>query len=312
MKSFLSHRWLPSRSGTVTELARPRKGNQHHPRLILERQQHVLCMAHPRRVARVAKQIEREVGTLLLTDRVLQGAVSPEIKLGLDTAVSALASVTDVELSNDLQVAKVYISIYSDPQGKDIAMKGLSRLEGYVRKHIAQTVNLRLCPEIRFIRDDSMQRGEEVLALLERIRRQDAGEIEPPAIAIGGFRGASSEGNMDDDEDDDVEIEDDLEDEEGFLDVLDEGEEGAAEDKGDEEGDDEDDDEEEEGPQQKRRQENQLQETLGVHCSVCAYSMCSHLVFASAVHIAVSDTIISCHKCLVFSTLEGVCYFTRC
>jgi hypothetical protein len=36
-------------------------------------------------------------------------------------------------------------------------------------------------------------------------------------------------------------------DEEGFLDVLDEGEEGAAEDKGDEEGDDEDDDEEEEG-----------------------------------------------------------------
>ena len=47
--------------------------------------------------------------------------------------------------------------------------------------------------------------------MLERIRRQDAGEIEPPAIAIGGFRGASSEGNMDDDEDDDVEIEDDLE-----------------------------------------------------------------------------------------------------
>lgn len=62
--------------------------------------------------------------------QVLQGAVSPEIKLGLDTAVSALASVTDVELSNDLQVAKVYISIYSDAQGKDIAMKGLSRLEG--------------------------------------------------------------------------------------------------------------------------------------------------------------------------------------
>lgn len=56
--------------------------------------------------------------------------MSPEIKLGLDSAVSALASVTDVELSNDLQVAKIYISIYSDAQGKDIAMKGLSRLEG--------------------------------------------------------------------------------------------------------------------------------------------------------------------------------------
>ncbi len=62
--------------------------------------------------------------------QVLQGAVSPEVKLGLDSAVSALASVTDVELSNDLQVAKVYISIYSDPEGKDIAMRGLSKLEG--------------------------------------------------------------------------------------------------------------------------------------------------------------------------------------
>ena len=56
--------------------------------------------------------------------------MSPEVKLGLDSAVSALASVTDVELSNDLQVAKVYISIYSDPEGKDIAMRGLSKLEG--------------------------------------------------------------------------------------------------------------------------------------------------------------------------------------
>ncbi len=51
-----------------------------------------------------------------------------------------------------------------------------------------------------------------MLALLERIKRQDAGEIEPPAIAIGGFRGASAEDDLDDDHDDDeVDIEDDLE-----------------------------------------------------------------------------------------------------
>lgn len=64
--------------------------------------------------------------------QVLQGAVCPEVKMGLDDAVSAIASVTEVSMSNDLQVAKVYISVYSDPHGRDIAMKGLSRLEGYV------------------------------------------------------------------------------------------------------------------------------------------------------------------------------------
>lgn len=60
----------------------------------------------------------------------MQGAVCPEVKVGLDSALSAVASVTEVEVTKDLQVAKVYISIYSDPEGKDLAMRGLSRLEG--------------------------------------------------------------------------------------------------------------------------------------------------------------------------------------
>ena len=52
----------------------------------------------------------------------------------------------------------------------------------------------------------------QVLALLERIKRQDAGEIEPPAIAIGGFRGNGGDFADDEDEDgDDIEVEDDLE-----------------------------------------------------------------------------------------------------
>ena len=84
--------------------------------------------------------------------QVLQGAVCPEVKLGLDDAVSAIASVTEVAVSNDLAVAKVYISVYSDPEGRDIAMRGLSRLEGYAlgqfrlsgHVHITEIVPTRL------------------------------------------------------------------------------------------------------------------------------------------------------------------------
>ncbi len=68
--------------------------------------------AHPRRVAKVAKQIEREVGQLLISDKTMQAAVCPERRRGFDGALSALASVTEVQISNDLQVAKVYLSIY--------------------------------------------------------------------------------------------------------------------------------------------------------------------------------------------------------
>ncbi|KAG7666798.1 hypothetical protein Ndes2526B_g04711 [Nannochloris sp. 'desiccata'] len=144
----------------------------------------VLCMAHPRRVARVAKQIEREVGSLLIYDKVLQQAICPERKRGMDGALSALASVTDVQISNDLQVAKVYLSIYSDDAGKEAAIVGLQRLEGYVRKHVGKAVRLRLTPEIRFIMDESIERTERMFKLLEQVKAIEAGEAPPPPIAI--------------------------------------------------------------------------------------------------------------------------------
>ena len=141
-------------------------------------------MAHPRRIARVAKQIEREVGALLIYDKVLQQAVCPERRRGIDNALSALASVTDVQVTNDLQVAKVYLSIYSDDAGKAAAITGLQRLEGYVRKHVGQKVRLRLTPEIRFIMDESIERTERVFKLLDQVRAIEAGEVPPPPITI--------------------------------------------------------------------------------------------------------------------------------
>lgn len=93
---------------------------------------------------------------------MLQKAVCPEKRVGIDTAISALASVTEVEVSSDLAIAKVYLSIFSDDHGKSIAMASLKRLEGYVRKHIATSMNLRLAPEVRFLQDDTIERAEQV------------------------------------------------------------------------------------------------------------------------------------------------------
>lgn len=157
----------------------------------------VICMAHPRRIARVEKQIEREVGALLIHDKVLQKAVCPERRRGMDGAVSALASVTDVKISNDLQVAKVYLSIYSDEFGRSAALGGLQQLEGYVRKHIGRAMRLRLTPEIRFVLDESIERSERVLKLLEQVKAIQAGEVPPPPIAIA-----------DEDEDEDENVDD--------------------------------------------------------------------------------------------------------
>ena len=150
----------------------------------------VICMANSRRMARVSKQIEREIGSLLVSDKVVQSAICPERRRGIDDALSAMASVVEVEVTNDLQVAKVYVSVYSDEAGKATAIKGLQRLEGYVRKHIGRQIRLRLTPEIRFILDESIERSERVFDLLKRIEQIDRGEVAPPPVAIGdGYGG---------------------------------------------------------------------------------------------------------------------------
>ncbi|MEN9216584.1 MAG: 30S ribosome-binding factor RbfA, partial [Gloeomargarita sp. HHBFW_bins_162] len=85
-------------------------------------------MATSRRVERVAELIKREIGQLLLSgikdDRVGQG----------------LVSVTEVEVSGDLQHAQVYVSIYGSPEVRAQAMAGLQSATGYVRSVLGQRV----------------------------------------------------------------------------------------------------------------------------------------------------------------------------
>lgn len=65
----------------------------------------------------VAKQIQRELSDMLLTDKVLQYAVLPEASLGADRYLSSLTTISDVEVSSDLQVGfrtnpLILISLY--------------------------------------------------------------------------------------------------------------------------------------------------------------------------------------------------------
>ncbi|GMH13473.1 hypothetical protein Nepgr_015314 [Nepenthes gracilis] len=131
---------------------------------------HVRCMANPRRVKMVAKQIRRELSDMLLTDKNLQYAVLPEVALGADRYLSSLTTISDVEVSADLQVVKVYVSIFGDERGRDVAIAGLKAKAKYVRSQLGKRMKLRLTPEIRFIEDESFERGSRVIAILDKIK----------------------------------------------------------------------------------------------------------------------------------------------
>ncbi|GAB2267639.1 hypothetical protein Dimus_002620 [Dionaea muscipula] len=133
----------------------------------------IRCMANPRRVRMVAKQIMRELSDMLLTDKNLQCAVLPETALGADDYLSSVATISDVEVSANLQVVKVYVSIFGDARGRDVALSGLKAKSKYVRSQLGRRMKLRLTPEIYFLEDESIEQGSRVIAILDRIKSEE-------------------------------------------------------------------------------------------------------------------------------------------
>ncbi|MBW4442936.1 MAG: 30S ribosome-binding factor RbfA [Plectolyngbya sp. WJT66-NPBG17] len=117
-------------------------------------------MATDRRMARVAESIRREVSLMLLNgikdDRVGTGMVS----------------VTDVDVSGDLQHAKIFVSIYGDEEAKAETMAGLKSATGYVRSELGRRIRLRRTPEVIFVEDRSLERGDKVLGLINRLSQE--------------------------------------------------------------------------------------------------------------------------------------------
>jgi len=124
-------------------------------------------MATNRRVSRVAELIKREVSQMLINgikdDRVGTGMVS----------------VTDVDVSGDLQHAKIYVSIYGTEEAKAETMAGLKSATGFVRSELG--VRLRRTPEVTFIEDRSIERGTKVLTLLNKLENARSPDDIPSA-----------------------------------------------------------------------------------------------------------------------------------
>jgi ribosome-binding factor A len=126
-------------------------------------------MATSRRVSRVSALIKREISQLLLQ----------EIK---DDRVGAgMVSVTDVDVSGDLQHAKIFVSIYGTDEAKEETMAGLKAATGFVRRELGQRLGLRRTPEIMFLEDESLERGDRLLSLINQLsneRKPGSGEME--------------------------------------------------------------------------------------------------------------------------------------
>lgn len=78
-----------------------------------------------------------------------------------------LVSLTSVDLSRDLSVARVYYSLL-DPNGDPLAVKGgLERASGFLRGRLGREIKIRHVPELRFHHDDSAAEAQRISSLID-------------------------------------------------------------------------------------------------------------------------------------------------
>ena len=94
---------------------------------------------------RINTEVQRELSN------ILRGGIK-------DPRVAPMTSVVAVEVAPDLKTCKAY-SVLGDKKAQEDTITGLQSAEGYIRRELARTINMRNTPEIRFIMDQSIEYG---------------------------------------------------------------------------------------------------------------------------------------------------------
>jgi ribosome-binding factor A len=120
-----------------------------------------------KRAERVADQIRMEVADILMR----------RIK---DPRVRSV-TVTDVDLTSDLRLARIYVTTMERDEGERQVFGGLAKAAGFIRAELGKRLTLRYLPELTFIKDISGPRGDRILQLLDSLHLEDEDQPAAPS-----------------------------------------------------------------------------------------------------------------------------------
>lgn len=111
------------------------------------------------RAQRVGEQIKKEV-----SDIFARGIKDPRVQF---------VTVTDVEVTGDLQQATIFVTVLGEEEDKEEAFQGLEKARGFIRSEIGKRIQLRKTPEIFFSFDESIEYGNRIESLLRDLNERE-------------------------------------------------------------------------------------------------------------------------------------------
>ena len=111
----------------------------------------------PIRQQRVSELIKRQLGEI--------------IRREIPVDDTGLVTVNEVEVAGDMQSAKVFVGVIGNPTQRKLALERLEKDRKHLQGLLAQAVVLRYTPILTFVLDESIERGNRVLAIIEDIEK---------------------------------------------------------------------------------------------------------------------------------------------
>jgi ribosome-binding factor A len=110
------------------------------------------------------------------SDRVgglIQQVLAQMLKTEIGDPRLANATITAVKMSRDLRIAKIYYATESGVETQKAAHEGFERARGYLKRELAQRLELRYMPELKFFYDDAIDHGEKIEKLIKMVKKND-------------------------------------------------------------------------------------------------------------------------------------------
>lgn len=101
-----------------------------------------------------------------IIQRELSAILQTEVK---DPSIG-FCTITGVETTSDLSIAKVYVSFLNKNRKK--SMEALERSKGFIRSLLAKRLTIRKCPELHFVLDNSLEYGNKIESIIEELNDQ--------------------------------------------------------------------------------------------------------------------------------------------
>lgn len=110
----------------------------------------------------------------LKTERMemtIQREISHILQFELKNTNLGFCTVTDVQCTNDLSQAKVYVTFLGKQGRNDAGMRVLNQSKGFIRSGVAKKIKIRKMPELIFIQDTSLEQGNKIENILKEIEK---------------------------------------------------------------------------------------------------------------------------------------------